>query len=90
MILKGPYVKSRRPENRAQKKRETGEVPPPIRVEWIKYVYGRGTRRDPCGRPGLLDELVFHGVAGGCGPGRDLDFAVDRGQVAIDGARTDD
>ncbi len=34
--------------------------------------------------------MVFDGVAGGGGSGGDADFAVNRGQVRIDRARTDD
>ena len=36
-----------------------------------------------------LNESMLHGVTCGRGPGGNLNFAIDRGQVAIDGTRTD-
>ncbi len=36
------------------------------------------------------DQLVLDGIAGGGAAGGDLDFAVDRGQVVVDGAGADD
>ena len=36
------------------------------------------------------DQSVVDGIAGGCTAGGDVYFAVDRGEVCIDGSRTDD
>jgi hypothetical protein len=36
------------------------------------------------------DQLVLDGIAGGGAAGGDLDFAVDGGEVVVDGARADD
>ena len=38
----------------------------------------------------LSDQLVLDGIAGGGGSRGDLDFAVDGGEVVVDGAGTDE
>ncbi len=44
-----------------------------------------------CPRPGRgwLDKMLIHRVTGSGAAGRNLNFAVDRGQVIIDRTRTD-
>ena len=37
----------------------------------------------------MLGELMVDGVAGGGAAGGNLDFAIDGGEVVVDGARTD-
>ena len=36
-----------------------------------------------------LDQVMLHCVARGCAAGGNLDFAIDRGEVVVDGTRTD-